>query len=268
VIGSLTLIAVGLILILFRRQLIGTTVQSIWKSLSTILILCGVIGLVSITSLGLLWTSQTATPASTETTTVAQVSTQFFTAVEPTITPVPTVTIPIEPPAEEPEQAAAEVDVDVALASWAEQFRKPEVPATRVVIPALGIDTDLTEAPISGNTWDVNRFTDEIAHLEGTAHLGTMGNAVLAGHITHQAGYGPFQHLDQMEEGDIILAYGEGVEYRYMVKMIRYADPSEIEYTLPLEEDGKYITLITCADWDQSSRRYLQRLIVRAEAIS
>jgi len=155
----------------------------------------------------------------------------------------------------------------VSLASWNGQFVQPEIPATRMVIPALDIDTELVEVPIKGDTWDVTIFTNEIAHLEGTAYLGTTGNAVIAGHITHQNGYGPFRYLDQLKAGDIILAYGEGVEYRYVVREMLYSEPDDIEYALPMT-DGKYLTLISCAGWDQSTWSYTQRLIIRAELVS
>jgi LPXTG-site transpeptidase (sortase) family protein len=155
----------------------------------------------------------------------------------------------------------------VSLASWNGQFTQPEIPASRIVIPALEIDTDLVEAPIKDDTWDVTIFTNEIAHLEGTAYLGTTGNAVVAGHITHQEGYGPFRHLDQLQEGDIILAYGDGVEYRYVVRSTHYIEPDDIEYALPMT-GGKFLTLISCAAWDQATWAYTQRLIVRAELVS
>ncbi len=155
----------------------------------------------------------------------------------------------------------------VSLASWNGQFTQPEIPATHIVIPALEIDTDLVEAPIKDDTWDVTIFTNEIAHLEGTAYLGTTGNAVVAGHITHQEGYGPFRHLDQLREGDIILAYGDGVEYRYIVRSTHYIKPDDIEYALPMT-GGKFLTLISCAAWDQATFTYTQRLIVRAELVS
>lgn len=154
----------------------------------------------------------------------------------------------------------------VSLASWNNQFIQAEIPATRIVIPALDIDTDLVEAPIKDDTWDVTVFTNEIAHLEGTAYLGTTGNAVIAGHITHQNGYGPFRYLEQLKQGDIILAYGDSVEYRYVVRFTHYIEPDDIEYALPM--DGKYLTLISCAGWDQAMWTYKQRLIVRAELVS
>ena len=138
--------------------------------------------------------------------------------------------------------------------------------ATRLVIPALDIDTTLTEAPIVDNRWDVSGFTNEIAHLEGTAFVGTTGNAVVAGHITHAGGWGPFRYLGRLKPGDLILAYGDGVEYRYVVQFVRHVDPDEVEYTLPTAD--RALTLITCAGWDTARQTYGQRLVVRAERVS
>jgi LPXTG-site transpeptidase (sortase) family protein len=94
------------------------------------------------------------------------------------------------------------------------------------------------------------------------------GNAVIAGHVTHRQGAGPFQNLESLNEGDLILASGDGVTYRYMVESIHLVSPNAIEYALPgSDPDEKLITLITCGGWDQATRTYTQRVIVRARAL-
>jgi fimbrial isopeptide formation D2 family protein/uncharacterized repeat protein (TIGR01451 family) len=163
------------------------------------------------------------------------------------------------------EPEIAEESETVSLDEWNAQFAPADVPATRIVIPALNIDTDLTQALISDGVWDVSTFHNEIAHLEGTAFPGTRGNAVLAGHVTHALGIGPFNNLHQLSAGDVIIAYGDGVEYRYVVDFVRHAEPDEIAYTHPTFEPGRFLTLITCAGWDQTSQMYTQRVVVRAQ---
>jgi LPXTG-site transpeptidase (sortase) family protein len=142
-------------------------------------------------------------------------------------------------------------------------YMPPEIPATRLIIPELKIDTDLTEAPRLGSSWDVSIFFNEIAHLEGTAFPGTTGNAVLAGHVNHTKGVGPFWNLRALQKGNMIIARGEGVEYRYKVDWVEVVDPSEVEM---LENtDEPVLTLISCSDWDSASWSYTKRLVVRAK---
>ncbi len=142
-------------------------------------------------------------------------------------------------------------------------FLPPEIPATQLIIPELGIDTGLTEAPRSGGSWDVSLFTDEIAHLEGTAYPGTTGNAVLAGHVHHTQGVGPFYRLRELQPGHLILARGEGIEYRYQVEWVKVVTPAEVEFIAPAAEP--VLTLISCANWDSASWSYTDRVVVRAK---
>ncbi len=142
-------------------------------------------------------------------------------------------------------------------------FAPPQIPASRIIIPRLGVDTMLTSAPLVGTTWDVSELTEEVAHLDGTAHPGTMGNAVLAGHVQHRDGLGPFRNLDQLSQGDLVIAVGDGVEYTYLITDIMTVDPQAIEVTHPSNQP--LITLISCAEWDNASWSYQSRIVVRAK---
>ncbi|WP_119070717.1 SBBP repeat-containing protein [Aggregatilinea lenta] len=157
---------------------------------------------------------------------------------------------------------AWEADQGASGADAARHFAAPDIPAERLIIPRIGIDTTLVDAPVVGTTWDVSTFTSEIAHLDGTAYAGTVGNAVFAGHIYHKTGPGPFRNLNQLEVGDLIVARGEGVEYTYAVSSVREVAPDEVNVTYPSNQP--MITLLTCADWDSDEWTYGQRLVVRA----
>ena len=158
---------------------------------------------------------------------------------------------------------AWDTDQGASGADHARHFAAPDIPAERLIIPRIGIDTTLVNAPVVGTTWDVTTFTDEIAHLDGTAYAGTVGNAVFAGHIYHKTGPGPFRNLNQLEVGDLIVARGEGVEYTYIVSSAREVEPDEVNVTFPSNQP--MITLITCADWDSEDWTYGKRLVVRAK---
>jgi LPXTG-site transpeptidase (sortase) family protein len=160
------------------------------------------------------------------------------------------------------QSGSSQLPPGLSLAEWMAGFKPPGKPATHIVIPALNVDQNLVEAPIIGSTWDVTQFTHEIAHLQGTAYPGTLGNAVVAGHVTYVGGAGPFRHLDQLNPGDIILAKGDDVVYRYVVQSVETVGISDVGVTAPTA--GANLTLITCTDWDASARAYTQRLVVHA----
>jgi LPXTG-site transpeptidase (sortase) family protein len=139
----------------------------------------------------------------------------------------------------------------------------PNLPAERVLIPRLGIDTSLVEAPRAGDAWDVTGFFNEVAHLEGTAYPGTVGNAVLAGHVQHAKGLGPFRNLEQLRPGDLILAVGEGVEYTYLITHVEEVSPDRVQVTYP--SNNALITLVSCSDWNDSTWSYESRIVVQAQ---
>ncbi|MBN1680128.1 MAG: DUF11 domain-containing protein [Anaerolineae bacterium] len=159
------------------------------------------------------------------------------------------------------QDAVAEEAVD--LETYTAQFVLPNEPARRLIIPRLSIDTELVEAAIQGTTWEVMSYTDEVAHLDGTAYPGMPGNAVLAGHVMHGNGFGPFRDLDDMSPGDIILARGDQVDYLYVVDEVHtMVAPDAIEWTYQTNEP--VITLVSCAGWDSEAWTYYARTIVRA----
>jgi sortase A len=161
--------------------------------------------------------------------------------------------------------AANERGEQPAAAPNASRHIKPPDPARRLLIPKLDIDTGVVDAQAIGNTWDVTTFKDEAAHLEGTAHLGTLGNAVIAGHVRTEEGLGVFRNVKQLEVGDQIIAQGDNVEYVYEVLWVEEVDPSEMGVVAPSDE--AILTLITCTDWDSGAWTYLSRLIVRAKLV-
>lgn len=144
-----------------------------------------------------------------------------------------------------------------------ELYEPAEIPATRLIIPELDIDTSLTEAPMLAESWDVSGFFKEIAHLEGTAYPGTSGNAVLAGHVRTTDGIGPFYFLRDLQPGNMIIARGDGIEYRYQVEWVKIVEPDDD--TVLAASTEPVLTLVSCTNWDSASWSYLDRLVVRAK---
>lgn len=182
------------------------------------------------------------------------------------------------PPDEEPFETSPKDETPVAASTPTIQSTKPpftpeptpEVvernpPATRLVIPALGIDAPVVEVPITNKTWDVSVLTYEIAHLGGSANPGEKNNMVLAGHVTLKRGVGPFLNLESLEPGDIAIVYAGEQPYTYRVVSKRYIGPTDVSIAFPTSDP--ILTLITCTNWDAANRRYTQRVAVIAELV-
>jgi sortase A len=169
--------------------------------------------------------------------------------VPPVATSTPTTQLPEKPSIPEP---TPEIVV-----------RNP--PATRLVIPALGIDAPVVEVPITNKTWDVSPLTYEIAHLGGTANPGEKNNMVLAGHVTLKRGAGPFLNLESLEPGDMAIVYAGEQAYTYRLASKRYIGPTDVSIAYPTSDP--ILTLITCTNWDAENRRYLKRVALVAELV-
>jgi LPXTG-site transpeptidase (sortase) family protein len=140
----------------------------------------------------------------------------------------------------------------------------PDRPATRIVIPAIGVDALVVVVPVRNGVWDVEQITHEVGHLQGTASPGDSSNVVMAGHVTLSAGgYGPFRGLAQLQSGDEVWVYvGDGESYVYEVDSVKTVEPTDVEVAYPTTES--ILTLITCVDWDSGRGRYNNRLVVVA----
>jgi len=146
-----------------------------------------------------------------------------------------------------------------------EMVERP-APATRLVIPILGIDAPVVEVPISNKTWNVSLVEYEIAHLGGTANPGDKSNLVLAGHVTLKKGPGPFLNLESLQVGDKAIVYAGSRAYTYRVVSKRHVPSSEVSVAQPTTE--AILTLITCTNWDAENRKYRERVAIVAELVT
>ncbi|MGQ9500533.1 MAG: sortase [Anaerolineae bacterium] len=143
---------------------------------------------------------------------------------------------------------------------------QPRIPATRLVIPKLGVDTPVMLIALRDGTWQVDRLTYEVGHLQGTASPGDPSNIAIAGHVTlAQGGDGPFRYLSQLRQGDEVLVFAGERSYRYMVKEMRVVSPEDVQVTFPTAEPT--LTLITCANWNRERRVYDDRVIAVARLV-
>lgn len=138
----------------------------------------------------------------------------------------------------------------------------PKRPATRLVIPAMELDTPVIVSPIVNQTWKVDDLgKDFVGHLEGTASPGDPSNVVLAGHVTIAPNvYGPFAGLGKLKAGDSIILYTDNQSYTYIVDYRQLVDRTNIQVAYP--SDTGRVTLITCSNWSDELGAYQKRLIV------
>lgn len=140
---------------------------------------------------------------------------------------------------------------------------QPKVPATRLVIPKLGVDTSVVVIALRDGAWQVDQLTQEVGHLQGTASPGDPSNIAIAGHVTlARGGDGPFRHLSQLRQGDEVLVFVGEQPYRYVIKEVRVVSPEDVQVTFPTAEPT--LTLITCANWNRERRVYDDRVIAVA----
>jgi LPXTG-site transpeptidase (sortase) family protein len=131
-----------------------------------------------------------------------------------------------------------------------------EIPTLKLNLPIVGI-------PMKDNTWDVNWLLNQAGWLEGSAFPGFSGNSVLTSHVTLQYGQaGPFANLHKLRTGDKVFVHAFGNLYIYEVKSVKKldaTDPSILQH-----EDKSWLTLVTCADYDEKAETYLKRSVVKA----
>jgi LPXTG-site transpeptidase (sortase) family protein len=140
-------------------------------------------------------------------------------------------------------------------------------PINRIVIPALDLDTVVKYVPYDGLTWMIAGLKQEIAWMGKTSWPGLGGNTVLAGHITLNDGsYGPFRYLSDLGVGDVILIYTDENVYTYQVRDQKVVEETDMTVTEPT--DNSELTLITCTDWDSTTKFYLKRLVVSGDLIT
>jgi LPXTG-site transpeptidase (sortase) family protein len=139
-------------------------------------------------------------------------------------------------------------------------------PVVRIAIPGILLDTEVKYVPYDGVSWMISGLREEVAWMGNTSWPGLGGNTGLAGHVTVAGvGDGPFRHLDELIAGEVVILYTENNAYTYTVRESRITDDGDM--SVILATTNPQITLITCVNWDQDSRTYLNRLIVYADLV-
>lgn len=112
-----------------------------------------------------------------------------------------------------------------------------ELPA-RVVIPTVGIDLPVVEAPVINGYWQLS--DNSASHGVGSANPGENGNIVVFAHARD----GLFMTLRNTKKDDTIYVLSQDRWFRYKVTDYKLVDPDAVETIAPTTEET--LTLYTC----------------------
>lgn len=105
-------------------------------------------------------------------------------------------------------------------------------------------------------------------YLAGTAYPTHAGNSGITAHAYLADGTpGPFVNLGQLKYGDQIIVHLDGQRYIYEVRENRLFTPTAVSSVLKHEE-YPWLTLITCKTYNETTREYSYRTVVRAVLVS
>lgn len=157
-----------------------------------------------------------------------------------------------EPPSEAPPDPTPQ-----KLIEGADHVGTPSA-ATRIVIPAAGIDAEVRTV---GYTFDQGQLQydtprREAGHYVGSADPGEKGNTVIAGHVSTRSGTAVFERLPEGDVGDVVEVYSGEELHRYQVTELRVVAADDLA-AMARTSDAT-LTLITCFP----DRNYQDRLIV------
>ena len=145
----------------------------------------------------------------------------------------------------------------------------PPLRATGLRIPALGLDTELTEIGVDEVTGELQPPPDPAVAgwFDESAAPGEPGPSVIAGHVDSRAGPGVFYSIGGLDVGaEIEVRRSDGATAMFRVGEVFVVPKNEF----PTERvygpvPGPELRLITCGgEFDRSARRYLRNVVVTA----
>jgi LPXTG-site transpeptidase (sortase) family protein len=130
-------------------------------------------------------------------------------------------------------------------------------------IPSLGVKVPIVGVPQKDGIWNLSWLGNQAGWLQGTAFPSWSGNSVLTGHVYMASGLpGPFVNLNKLKYGDKIIVHAYGQKYTFAVQTNTIVAPDD--QSVMKHEDESWVTLVTCKDYDEQTRTYLSRVVVRA----
>ncbi len=140
--------------------------------------------------------------------------------------------------------------------------RRSSLPYEDFTLSIPSINLGATRVEVESNS-----FEQSLAQMPGTALPGEKGNVFITGHSSLPQFYRPgnfkaiFSHLPEVKKGDEVIIEAGGQRFVYTIKGMKVVDPSETWVINPPDNNGRYLSLMTCVP----PGLYLKRLIVLAE---
>ena len=97
---------------------------------------------------------------------------------------------------------------------------------------------------------DTNDLSKSLAHLSGSSLPGEKGNVFISGHSVLSSLFAlknaPFSKLADLKKGDQIIIETPGSKFVYEVSDLKIVDPSDLSVIGVPENQGRYVSLMTC----------------------
>ena len=144
---------------------------------------------------------------------------------------------------------------------------KYAVTDTLLEIPRLGVKIPIVGVPLKNGVWNTSWLGKQAGWLEGSAFPSWNGNSVLTSHVYLSNGLpGPFVYLSKLRFGDKVVVHAFGQKYTFEVRTNAIVQPNDS--SVLQHENRPWLTLITCKEYDQKTKQYLKRVVVRAVLVA
>ena len=131
-------------------------------------------------------------------------------------------------------------------------------------IPTLNARVPIVGVPKTNGSWDVSWLVGRVGWLNGTAYPGNVGNSVLTAHVYGADGLpGPFVQLKDLKYGDKINVHVWGRRYEYQVRETKTVAERDVAGVIK-HEALPWLTLVTCKDYNEKTKMYDNRTVVKA----
>jgi len=131
-------------------------------------------------------------------------------------------------------------------------------PDNSLFIPKIGVSAPVSYDIPTGEIMD--KLTEGVVHLKGSAHVGQGGNIFITGHSSNywweEGGYNTvFALLPELEAGDEIYLTDAGKLKKYKITVKKEVSKKEVDNYLT--SDGEQLTLMTCVPVGTNLKRLL-----------
>ncbi len=141
-----------------------------------------------------------------------------------------------------------------------------DVGSVTLVIPSLGVALPVVGIPITRDGWDLTWLGDKAGWLEGSAYPTWEGNTAITAHLYLSNGKpGPFVNLKDLRWGNRFYILANGMRYTYEVRLVSRVRPTD--KTILAHEKLDWVTLMTCAGYNEPTNTYKWRDIAKAVLI-